>query len=658
MKIKKLTFSMALMLLLSILVIANPTKPLFINSFEEGVSVINFENPMAPQLIASYPSIIKSKNIPVFFDSKVTTFYKNDEYIIIGLKSGKVYFINLTNGNSEVFSLKDYPTQIKEYNGKIYVSVYKNEIIPFEIKENKVVKELRINSIGETYDFAFAGNYLYVADGIKGLAIYSKSNGIYKYMRHLKTGGDVQKIYIDGEHLYTLDGASGISIFDISFKLLPFLVKSVDTGGGANAILKHGNYLYVTDRWYGLEVYNLNDINSPAVNKNKKDKIQPIYRHYTLDTPIDLKIVDNDFLVVTDNWGGLEVYSLSNPAKPELVKIYNNHTDLQGLYVSGNYLYASDKKDGLIIFDISNPENPVEISSKKTLNLKFLPRRLEKTLNDAVNVFSKYNYAYIADRQNGFTIFDISNLKEPKVLSNYIDVKENNNVILGYTNNFIIEGNKAFIADGYKDLVILDITNKEKPQILSINRVTGRSMDVAKVNDYIFLATDDVGFEVFKFDGKAAERVKPKFRINGFAKDIEVSGDYAYVAVDWKYKLSNSTVIPAGNPGVYKINISNPENVSIEKVFSFNNQGVNKVRIFNNIGFAALGENGFVIFDTVNGNIISRVNTPGIVKDLFVKDDYLYVADGKNGLMIFNITNPGNPVFVKKIFWMTFGNIN
>ncbi|WP_129409564.1 hypothetical protein [Marinitoga lauensis] len=119
-------------------------------------------------------------------------------------------------------------------------------------------------------------------------------------MRHLKTGGEVQKIYIDGTHLYTLDGAKGISIFDISFKLLPFLVKTVDTGGGVNAILKNGNYLYVTDKWYGLEVFDMKDINKPA--KNKNEKINPIFKHYTLNTPIDLKLINENYLVVTDNW--------------------------------------------------------------------------------------------------------------------------------------------------------------------------------------------------------------------------------------------------------------------------------------------------------------------------------------------------------------------
>ncbi|WP_165974131.1 LVIVD repeat-containing protein [Marinitoga lauensis] len=261
----------------------------------------------------------------------------------------------------------------------------------------------------------------------------------------------------------------------------------------------------------------------------------------------------------------MEIFNISNPKKPELVKIFNYHTDLQGLYVKGNYLYAADKKDGLIIFDISNPENPLEISSKKTLNLKLLPKKLEKTLNDAVSVYISNNTAYIADRQNGFTIFDISNIEKPKVLSNYVDVKENNNVILGYTNNFIVEDNKAYIADGYKDLVILDISNKSKPKILSINRVSGRTMDVAKKGNYIFLVTDDVGFETFKLSDSTISHLPPKFRINGFAKDIEINGDYAYVSVDWKYTVLKKQTIPVGKPGIYVINIKDKNNPFIEK---------------------------------------------------------------------------------------------
>ncbi|NUV00353.1 hypothetical protein XO12_09720 [Marinitoga sp. 1154] len=650
MKIK--TYLLSMFLIISIFVVAN--QSLFINSYEEGISLINFENPLKPKLIASYPNIFNIKNLPLFFDSKVTAFFSNNDFMVIGLKSNKIYFINLKINKFQIFTLKNFPTQIKQYENIIYVSVYNNEIIPFKISGNKVVKAFRINSIGETYDFSFSENYLYVADGIKGLAIYSKSGNSYKYMRHLKTGGDVQKIYIDGSYLYTLDGAKGISIFDISFKLLPFLVKTVDTGGGANAILKYGNYLYVTDRWYGLEVFNLKDINKPA--KNKNDKIKPIFQYYTLNTPIDLKMINNNYLIVTDDWGGLEIFNISNPQKPELVKIFNNHTDLQGLYIKDNYLYAADRKDGLIIFDISNPENPKELSSRKTLNLKLLPKKLEKTLNDAVSVFAHNNYAYIADRQNGFTIFDISNMKNLKLLSNYVDVKEGNNVILGYTNNFIVENNLAFIADGYKDLVILDITNKNKPKILSINRVIGRTMDLAKKDKYIFLSTDDVGFETFKLDNGNVKHLLPKFRINGFAKDIEIYKNKAYLAVDWKYTVLKNKTVPVGEPGIYIINIKDPENPSIENVIKINDEGILKVRIFKDLGFAALGENGFAIFDTNNGKILSIIDTPGNTKDLYVKNNYLYVADGKNGLMIFNIQNPEKPIFVKKLFWMTFGN--
>ncbi|SHE98814.1 Uncharacterized conserved protein [Marinitoga hydrogenitolerans DSM 16785] len=652
MKIK--IYFLAVFLLFSILIIAN--KSIFINSNEEGVSLVNFDNVLSPKLIASYPNILNIKNLPVFFDSEVTSFFVDDNFMVIGLKSNKVYFINLKTNKFQIFNLKNYPTQIKKYENTIYISVYKNEIIPFEINNGSVIKKLRINSIGDTFDFDFADNYLYVADGIKGLAIYSKANGSYKYMRHLKTGGDVQKIYIDGSYLYTLDGAKGISIFDISFKLLPFLVKTVDTGGGVSSILKNGDYLYVTDKWYGLEVFDLNSINKPV--ENKQEKIKPIFKHYTLNTPVDLKKLYDNYLLVTDGWGGLEIFNISNPKRPELVKIFNNHTDLQGLYANGNYLYAADKKDGLIIFDISNPENPVEISSKKTLNLKLLPKKLEKTLNDAVSVYAENNTAFVADRQNGFTIFDISDINNPKLLSNYVDVKENNNVILGYTNNFIIENNIAFVADGYKDLIILDISNKSKPSIISINRVMGRTMDVAKKGNYIFLATDDVGFEIFKLNnGNQVKYLSPNFRINGFAKDIEINGNYAYIAVDWKYTVLKNNTIPVGNPGIYVINIKDPEKPVIEKVINIKNSGVLKIRIFNNLGFVALGENGFEIIDLENGKILSSINTPGNTKDLFVKNNYLYIADGKNGMMIFNIQNPQKPIFVKKIFWGTYGKI-
>ncbi|WP_129409563.1 hypothetical protein [Marinitoga lauensis] len=137
MKIK--SYFLAVFLLFAVLIIAN--QSLFINSYEEGVSLINFENPVVPKLIASYPNILDIKNVPVFFDSRVTSFYTNNTFMVIGLKSNKVYFINLKTHKSQMFTLKNYPTQIKQYDKIIYVSVYNSEIIPFKITEDKVIKK-------------------------------------------------------------------------------------------------------------------------------------------------------------------------------------------------------------------------------------------------------------------------------------------------------------------------------------------------------------------------------------------------------------------------------------------------------------------------------------------------------------------------------------
>jgi hypothetical protein len=119
--------------------------------------------------------------------------------------------------------------------------------------------------------------------------------------------------------------------------------------------------------------------------------------------------------------------------------------------------------------------------------------------------------------------------------------------------------------------------------------------------------------------------------IPGFANNVDVSGDFAYVA--------------AGSTGLQVVSISNRSSPVI--VAALDTPGnANDVRIVGNFAFIADGPSGLRIVDVSNPLapvLVGAIDTPGDAWDVAVSDNRAYVADGVAGLQIINVANPAAP---------------
>ena len=113
--------------------------------------------------------------------------------------------------------------------------------------------------------------------------------------------------------------------------------------------------------------------------------------------------------------------------------------------------------------------------------------------------------------------------------------------------------------------------------------------------------------------------------IPGSAKNVDVSGDFAYVA--------------AGASGLQVVNVSDRSNPVV--VGSFDTPGTaNDVKVVGSTAFIADGSAGLQLVnvtDPANPTIIGAVDTPGDAKDVVVRGNLAYVADGASGLQIIDI---------------------
>ncbi|MHA1127158.1 MAG: LVIVD repeat-containing protein [Candidatus Heimdallarchaeota archaeon] len=103
---------------------------------------------------------------------------------------------------------------------------------------------------------------------------------------------------------------------------------------------------------------------------------------------------------------------------------------------------------------------------------------------------------------------------------------------------------------------------------------------------------------------------------------------------------------------------SDQTNYSLSKINQYDDQlgAMNDVEIKGNFAYVAVQWGGLVIFDIsdlenpfIIGSYYDPINTSSVSTNeltfgVFVKDDVAFVADGRNGLLILNVSNPENPI--------------
>ncbi|MGH8103884.1 MAG: Ig-like domain-containing protein, partial [bacterium] len=119
--------------------------------------------------------------------------------------------------------------------------------------------------------------------------------------------------------------------------------------------------------------------------------------------------------------------------------------------------------------------------------------------------------------------------------------------------------------------------------------------------------------------------------IPGFANNVDVSGDYAYVA--------------AGATGLQVVDVSNRSNPRV--VAALDTSGnANDVKVVGTTAYIADGSAGLRIIDITNPLapvLRGTLDTAGIAQDVVIKDRLAYVADGAAGLRIIDVSNPTAP---------------
>jgi len=166
--------------------------------------------------------------------------------------------------------------------------------------------------------------------------------------------------------------------------------------------------------------------------------------------------------------------------------------------------------------------------------------------------------------------------------------------------------------------------------------ITGRqqAVDVEVVGDYAYVADGRGGMQIYNVSDPAEIQLTADFLRPCDARAIAVETPYAYIAA-------------ADSLQIY--NVSDPENAFWITTYETDFKYDQAIDVFDGYAYVACGVDGIRVLDVhdpANAFEAGKVIPSGMARDVTVSGGYAYVAAGAGGLQIVDISSPQDPVVV------------
>ena len=171
------------------------------------------------------------------------------------------------------------------------------------------------------------------------------------------------------------------------------------------------------------------------------------------------------------------VVDLATPANPQLMAV-RALTDARASTIQFRYLWVTDA-EGVKLFDVTDMRNPVAMPQASV------------PLADAQRVYVARTYAYVAAKQDGLVILDVTRPLSPRIYQKVTlggTLNDAEDVIVGSTNATLF----AYVADGRNGLKVLQLTTPDsqpnfygfspapKPELIAWARTKGAARALSK----------------------------------------------------------------------------------------------------------------------------------------------------------------------------------
>jgi hypothetical protein len=172
-------------------------------------------------------------------------------------------------------------------------------------------------------------------------------------------GGSMARFTIAGDYMYTVDNST-LKMFDLSDAAQPLFLerKTQNLGQNIETIFNMDTLLFIGSQ-DGMYIYNIKRPQFPEYLSNVSHirSCDPVvasghYAYVTLNT---------DGVWCGNTMNGLFIYDISNVRNPMEIYSSADFDSPKGLGVDGDRLFVCEAVKGVQVFDISNPARPVWI---------------------------------------------------------------------------------------------------------------------------------------------------------------------------------------------------------------------------------------------------------------------------------------------------------
>ena len=265
--------------------------------------------------------------------------------------------------------------------------------------------------------------------------------------------------------------------------------------------------------------------------------------------------------------------------------------------VQGDYAFVSNN-EGLVIVDIHQPNRPRRAA---TIELG----------EAAFGIHVENNLAYISGGLDGFTIADVGDPANPRILGTYPSG----------AGSVCVQGSVAYVSHYQGELKAIDVHDPVNPTLLGNYEGGGMGTDVACHQDLVYFGVAERGIVVLDIsDPSSSVRVTTVGGTQG-AKNMDIAGDLLYLGCH-------------GN-GARIVDISDPRSPRVLASFSQGGEA-----------WGASGDSTYLwIADLQEGVELYDVRDPGHPRliaraenyaphDITFDGQYAYLADQDKGLVI------------------------
>jgi len=413
-----------------------------------------------------------------------------------------------------------------------------------------------------------------------------------------------------------MGGGCYFYMVDVSDKTTPRLISKTLTDDVIYDIKKQNNYVFLANAQAGLSIFDVSNPISPTNIGNCKN--------ISATNKITLH---NNYAFLSTFAHGFTIVDISDIGNPIEVANFDTDGRGEGLEVKGDRLYLCDNYAGLKIFDISDPTNPILL--RKYTDLKSAESIL--FYEDYDFVLSQYDTLHVLNTADLDDIIEVAQLK-----------------IFSYGRQISRIQDTLYVAGQYSEIYAIDISDVINPNVVFNYKIDAYTKNVVVIGNQLYVLDIDEGLEIYeKNEGK---NLISTFPLPSYMREFDFYNDYMTIAYQYDgvrlYDIKDPTepkfitnLIGENHPyQIYKNRVSSVINVD-------------------NISFMLTGNNGVHLVDIADPNnpeflslLLNKDGHPffgsGIAK---IKDGIYYVL-GEGGLMIFDLSNPKTPVYLKTIF--------